>query len=151
MTVFLSLESGQLVFIVMSMLLIFLMGFFLDFIEISFIVIPILVPICHLLNIDPLWFGLMVAINLQTSFLTPPFGFSIFYLKAVAPKEIETTEIYKGVLPYWNTISGSAAACPLPTISNVASKASFLKTNQVCFSFQLLYNWFGIRKIPCHK
>ena len=96
----LSLESGQLVFIVMSMLLIFLMGFFLDFIEISFIVIPILVPICHLLNIDPLWFGLMVAINLQTSFLTPPFGFSIFYLKAVSPKEIETTEIYKGVLPF---------------------------------------------------
>jgi len=95
-----SLESGKVIFLVLSMLLIFLMGFFLDFIEICFIVVPILVPMCSFLGIDPLWFSLMIAINLQTSFLTPPFGFSIFYLKAVSPTEIKTTEIYKGVLPF---------------------------------------------------
>ena len=111
------------------------MGFFLDFIEISFIVVPILVPICHLLNIDPLWFGLMVAINLQTSFLTPPFGFSIFYLKAVSQKKLKLLKSTRSVTIHWNTIGGSASSCPLPTISNVASKARFLKTNQICFFF----------------
>ena len=78
-----------------------MLGFFLDFIEICFIVIPIISPILvHDLGFDPLWLSILIAINLQTSFLTPPFGFALFYLKGVAPKEITTGNIYKGVVPF---------------------------------------------------
>jgi len=76
------------------------LGFFIDFIEISYIVVPILIPIAQTIGIDPLWFAILIALNLQTSFLTPPFGFSLFYLKGVAPKSVMTTDIYKGVVPY---------------------------------------------------
>ena len=82
------------------MLLMFLLGFILDFIEITFIVIPIVGPILLSLGVDPVWLGIMIAINLQTSFLTPPFGFALFYLRGVAPKEIKTKQIYKGVAPF---------------------------------------------------
>ncbi len=94
------LEAGKFVFILTSMLLIFLLGFFLDFIEISFILVPILVPIASFLDINLVWFTLLIAVNLQTSFLTPPFGFSIFYLKSVAPDCVTTIDIYKGVIPF---------------------------------------------------
>lgn len=87
-------------FLLLSMLLIFILGFFLDFLQICFIVIPILAPIVTQLGIDPLWFAILIAINLQTSFLTPPFGFSLFYLKAVAPKEISMRHIYIGIMPF---------------------------------------------------
>jgi TRAP-type mannitol/chloroaromatic compound transport system permease large subunit len=73
---------------------------FLDFFEIVFIVVPLLVPIIHKLNIDPIWFGVLLAMTLQTSFLTPPFGFSLFYLRSVAPKEINTSHLYKGAVPF---------------------------------------------------
>jgi TRAP-type mannitol/chloroaromatic compound transport system permease large subunit len=76
------------------------LGFFIDFIEISYIVVPILLPIAQTIGIDPLWFAILIALNLQTSFLTPPFGFSLFYLKGVAPPSIKTTDIYKGVVPF---------------------------------------------------
>ena len=87
-------------FIISAMLIIMFLGFFIDFIEISYIVVPILLPIAQTIGIDPLWFAILIALNLQTSFLTPPFGFSLFYLKGVAPPEVKTTDIYKGVIPF---------------------------------------------------
>ena len=94
------LPGGEWGFLVASMLIIFLLGFFLDFLEISFIVVPILGPIAQSLGIDLLWFAILIAVNLQTSFLTPPFGFSLFYLKAAAPKEVSIHHIYRGVMPF---------------------------------------------------
>jgi tripartite ATP-independent transporter DctM subunit len=86
-------------FLILSMFIILFLGFFIDFIEISYIVVPILLPISQTIGIDPIWFAILIAMNLQTSFLTPPFGFSLFYLKGVA-KDIKTTDIYKGVIPF---------------------------------------------------
>lgn len=82
------------------MFVLFVLGFFLEWIEISYIVLPLVLPIFHALDINMIWLGILVALNLQTSFLTPPFGWSLFFLKGVAPKEIKTMEIYKGVLPF---------------------------------------------------
>ena len=73
----------------------FLLGFFLDFIEITFVVVPIVAPILFQMGVDPIWLGVMMAINLQTSFLTPPFGFALFYLRGVAPNSVKTTDIYQ--------------------------------------------------------
>jgi len=87
-------------FILISMLVIFLLGFFIDFIEIAFVVVPILVPIAHSFGIDPVWFAILIALNLQASFLTPPFGFALFYLKGSAGNLVTTGQIYKGVLPF---------------------------------------------------
>ena len=87
-------------FLILTMLIIMFLGFFIDFIEISYIVVPILLPISQTIGIDPLWFAILIALNLQTSFLTPPFGFSLFYLKGVAPPGVKTTDIYKGVIPF---------------------------------------------------
>ncbi len=87
-------------FIIFTMLAIFVLGFFIDFVEIAYIIVPILIPIAETLEINPLWFAILIAMNLQTSFLTPPFGFSLFYLKGVAPISVRTTQIYKGVLPF---------------------------------------------------
>jgi tripartite ATP-independent transporter DctM subunit len=92
--------SNQYMFIAITMLLIFVLGFFIDFIEITFIVIPILIPIVQQFHIDPLWFALLIAINLQTSFLTPPFGFSLFYLKGAAGNKIQTKDLYLGIIPF---------------------------------------------------
>jgi tripartite ATP-independent transporter DctM subunit len=82
------------------MIVIFLLGFILDFIEITFVVVPIVGPVLLAMGLDPVWLGIMIAINLQTSFLTPPFGFALFYLRGVAPKSVETTDIYRGVIPF---------------------------------------------------
>jgi tripartite ATP-independent transporter DctM subunit len=87
-------------FLVFSMTIILLLGFFIDFVEISFIVVPILAPIAEALGISMLWFAVLIAMNLQTSFLTPPFGFSLFYLKGVAPPGVRTVDIYRGVVPF---------------------------------------------------
>jgi tripartite ATP-independent transporter DctM subunit len=87
-------------FVLISMLVIFLLGFFIDFIEIAFVVVPILVPIAHAFGIDPIWFAILIALNLQASFLTPPFGFALFYLKGSAGNLVTTGQIYKGVLPF---------------------------------------------------
>jgi len=87
-------------FIMIAMIAIFILGFFVDFLEITFIIIPILVPILAIFQIDPVWFAILVAINLQASFLTPPFGFALFYLKGAAGDQVSTGDIYKGVLPF---------------------------------------------------
>jgi tripartite ATP-independent transporter DctM subunit len=87
-------------FLILSMGAIMLLGFFIDFIEISYIVVPILLPIVYTIGLDPMWFAILIAMNLQTSFLTPPFGFSLFYLKGVSPPEVRTLDIYRGVIPF---------------------------------------------------
>ena len=87
-------------FLIISMLVILVLGFFIDFVEISFIVVPMLYPVAEMMGIDLTWFAILIAMNLQTSFLTPPFGFSLFYLKGVAPPSVKTMDIYKGVIPF---------------------------------------------------
>jgi tripartite ATP-independent transporter DctM subunit len=87
-------------FIIFTMIAILILGFFIDFIEISYIIVPILIPVSQALGVDPVWFAILIAMNLQTSFLTPPFGFSLFYLKGCAPKSVRTSQIYKGVVPF---------------------------------------------------
>lgn len=87
-------------FIILSMLVIMVLGFFIDFVEISFIIVPILAPVAEAMGINMLWFAILIAMNLQTSFLTPPFGFALFYLKGVAPPQVRTIDIYKGVVPF---------------------------------------------------
>lgn len=87
-------------FLAIVMLIIFIAGFFIDYIEITFIIVPIVAPIFIHFNIDLLWIGLLIGLNLQTSFLTPPFGFSLFYLKGIAPPEISTKDVYVGIIPY---------------------------------------------------
>ena len=95
-----NLPGGKWGLIVISQLVIFVLGFFIDFFEIAFILLPLLVPAAKLLGIDLVWFAVLMAMNLQTSFLTPPFGFSLFYLRGVAPEEVKTTDIYRGALPF---------------------------------------------------
>jgi tripartite ATP-independent transporter DctM subunit len=94
------LPGGLVGAMIVTMIVMFLLGFFLDFIQIIFVVVPIVAPVLLMMGADPIWLAIMMAINLQTSFLTPPFGFSLFYLRGVAPKEVKTTDIYKGVLPF---------------------------------------------------
>jgi len=96
----LNLNGSVLFTFLVVMILMFLMGFFLDFFEITFVVVPIVGPILLTMGLDPIWLGVMIAINLQTSFLTPPFGFSLFYLRGVAPESITTQQIYLGVIPF---------------------------------------------------
>lgn len=88
------------IFIAVAMISIFILGFFIDFIEISFIIVPILVPVMHAFGIDPVWFAILIALNLQASFLTPPFGLSLFFLKGAAGDSIKTMQIYKGIIPF---------------------------------------------------
>ncbi len=99
-TLMTGLPGGEWGFLLLSMLLIFVLGFFLDFIEICFIVVPILAPIAQHMGIDLLWFAILIAMNLQTSFLTPPFGFSLFYLKAAAPPSVKMGHVYRGIVPF---------------------------------------------------
>ena len=96
----LNLPGGPISAMLIVMTIIFFLGFFLDFIEIIFVVVPIVSPILIAMGFDPLWLGVMIGINLQTSFLTPPFGFSLFYLRGVAAKEVKTKDIYLGVIPF---------------------------------------------------
>lgn len=94
------LPGGEVGALIIVMLVLFLLGFILDFIEITYVVLPIVGPVLLAMGINPVWLGVMIAINLQTSFLTPPFGFSLFYLRGVAPPEIATQAIYRGVIPF---------------------------------------------------
>ncbi len=94
------LPGGRIGLLLVANLTIFILGFFLDFFEIAFIIIPLLVPAASLLGIDLVWFGVMIGMNLQTSFLTPPFGFALFYLRGVAPPEVKTTDLYRAVIPF---------------------------------------------------
>tara|TARA_B100000929_G_C15501483_1_gene417565 strand:+ start:760 stop:2313 length:1554 start_codon:yes stop_codon:yes gene_type:complete len=95
-----NLPGGTFSAILIVMISMFLLGFFLDFIEITFVVVPIVAPVLFQMGVDPVWLGVMMAINLQTSFLTPPFGFALFYLRGVAPDSVKTTDIYQGVIPF---------------------------------------------------
>ncbi len=97
---FAHLPGGVFVAILVVMLVIFVLGFILDFIEITFVVVPLIGPVLLQMGVDPVWLGIMIAINLQTSFLTPPFGFALFYLRGVAPKSVTTISIYRGVVPF---------------------------------------------------
>jgi TRAP-type mannitol/chloroaromatic compound transport system permease large subunit len=94
------LHGGKYHALFVVMLVMFLLGFVLDFIEITFVIVPIIGPVLLAMDIDPVWLGILIAINLQTSFLTPPFGFALFYLRGVAPAEITTRQIYLGVIPF---------------------------------------------------
>ncbi len=115
--------TGALVF---SMLFIFVLGFFLDFVEISVIVLPLVTPTLILMGHDPIWLGILIAINLQTSFLTPPFGFSLFYLRGAAPKEITTDHIYAGVVPFIGLqIVGVVLVWMLPALATWLPAAIF--------------------------
>ena len=95
-----SLPGGVAGAVILVMLVMFLLGFVLDFIEITFVVVPIVGPVLLAMGLDPVWLGVMIAINLQTSFLTPPFGFALFYLRGVAPPSVTTQQIYRGVIPF---------------------------------------------------
>lgn len=99
-TMLTSLPGGMVSAFLVVMLIMFVMGFFLDFFEITFVVVPIVGPILLMMGFDPIWLGVMIALNLQTSFLTPPFGFALFYLRGVAPDSVSTMQIYKGVIPF---------------------------------------------------
>ncbi|MBE9058045.1 TRAP transporter large permease subunit [Sphaerospermopsis sp. LEGE 08334] len=95
-----NLPGGQVGFLALSMTVVFLLGFFIDFFEIAFIIVPLFVPVAQNLGIDLVWYGVILGANLQTSFLTPPFGFALFYLRGVAPPEVTTGDIYKGAIPF---------------------------------------------------
>ncbi len=97
---FSTLPGGTFMAVLVVMVVIFFLGFILDFIEITFVVVPLVAPVLLKLGVDPVWLGIMIAINLQTSFLTPPFGFALFYLRGVAPKSVPTMAIYRGVVPF---------------------------------------------------
>ena len=94
------LPGGKIGLLIVANLAIFILGFFIDFFEIAFIIIPLIAPAARILDIDMVWFGVMIGMNLQTSFLTPPFGFAIFYLRGVAPRRITTVQMYRGVIPF---------------------------------------------------
>jgi TRAP-type mannitol/chloroaromatic compound transport system permease large subunit len=95
-----SLPGGQLGFLIFVNLFIFFLAFFLDFFEIAFIVIPLLAPVAAKLGIDLIWFGVLLCVNMQTSFMHPPFGFALFYLRGIAPKEVKSSDIYWGAIPW---------------------------------------------------
>ncbi|MDH3644746.1 MAG: TRAP transporter large permease subunit [Gammaproteobacteria bacterium] len=97
---FIDMPGGQWGALALVMVVIFLLGFMLDFIEITFVVVPIVGPVLLAMGIDPVWLGVLIAVNLQTSFLTPPFGFALFYLRGVAPPSVATMDIYRGVVPF---------------------------------------------------
>ena len=96
-----SLPGGQVGFLVFVNIFIFVIAFFLDFFEIAFIIIPLLAPAADKLGIDLIWFGVLICANIQTSFMHPPFGFALFYLRGIAPRSIKTSEIYWGPFPGW--------------------------------------------------
>ena len=115
-----NLPGGWIGLIIIANLAVFLLGFFIDFFEIAFIILPLIVPAARALGIEGpmmVWFGVMLGMNLQTSFLTPPFGFSLFYLRGVAPKEMPTSAIYRGALPFIGIqLIGLAIICVWPEI-----------------------------------
>ena len=95
-----TMPGGQLGAVLTVMIVIFVLGFILDFVEITYVVVPIVAPVLLQMGVDPIWLGVLIAVNLQTSFLTPPFGFALFYLRGVAPQSVKTTDIYRGVVPF---------------------------------------------------
>jgi len=112
-----SLPGEKIGFLVVANLVVFVLGFFIDFFEIAFIILPLLVPAARALGVDLVWFGVMLGMNLQTSFLTPPFGFALFYLRGVTPEEVPTTAIYRGAVPFIVVqLVGLALLCVFPEL-----------------------------------
>jgi TRAP-type mannitol/chloroaromatic compound transport system permease large subunit len=112
-----NLPGDRIGFLVVANLAIFLLGFFIDFFEIAFIILPLLMPAANALGIDLVWFGVMIGMNLQTSFLTPPFGFALFYLRGVAPPDVRTTDIYRGAVPFIGIqLAALGVVCAFPEI-----------------------------------
>ena len=95
-----NLPGGSVGFLILVNVVVFVLGFFIDFFEIAFIIVPLIVAPAQILGIDLTWLGILLAVNIQTSFLTPPFGFSLFYLRGVTPSTIPTTKLYRGVVPF---------------------------------------------------
>ena len=93
-------QLSPMAFLALVMVIVFVAGFFIDFIEIIFIIVPVVAPIFVQMHVDLIWVGILIALNLQTSFLSPPFGFSLFYLKGVAPPELTTGKLYRGIIPF---------------------------------------------------
>ena len=117
--------GGAIGAIIVVMLIMFVLGFILDTFEIIFIVIPITAPVLLALGVDPIWLGVMVGVNLQTSFLTPPFGFALFYLRGVAPPRVTTGMIYRGVIPFVGLqVVGLAILFLFPQHRHLAARAS---------------------------
>ncbi len=114
-----TIPGGHVGALIVVMLVMFILGFFLDFIEITFVVVPIVAPALLESGISPVWLGVMMAMNLQTSFLTPPFGFALFYLRGVAPDTITTQHIYRGVVPFVGLqLVGLALVAAFPALAN---------------------------------
>ena len=121
-----ALPGGAFGAMIVVMALMFVMGFFLDFIEIVFVVVPIVGPILLMMELDPIWLGVMIAVNLQTSFLTPPFGFALFYLRGVAPAVVTTMHIYRGVIPFvLIQVAGLALIAAFPGLATWLPRALF--------------------------
>jgi TRAP-type mannitol/chloroaromatic compound transport system permease large subunit len=121
-----TLPGGVFGAVLVVMALMFVMGFFLDFIEIVFVVVPIVGPILLMMGLDPIWLGVMIAVNLQTSFLTPPFGFALFYLRGVAPPSITTMDIYRGIIPFvLIQLAGLAIIATFPGLATWLPRALF--------------------------
>jgi tripartite ATP-independent transporter DctM subunit len=95
-----NLPGGEVGFLVVSMAIVFLLGFFIDFFQIAFIIVPLFAPVAQSFGLDLVWYGVILGANLQTSFLTPPFGFALFYLRGIAPPEVKTSDIYRGAIPF---------------------------------------------------
>ncbi len=115
-----NLPGGKIGLLVVANLAIFILGFFIDFFEIAFIILPLIVPAATVLGIDMVWFGVMIGMNLQTSFLTPPFGFALFYLRGVCPPEVSTMSIYKGAIPFIGIqLLGLVLICVFPELVTV--------------------------------
>ncbi len=95
-----NLPGGEIGFLIVSLLTVFILGFFIDFFEIAFIIVPLFLPVAQALQLDLVWYGVVLGANLQTSFLTPPFGFALFYLRGIAPEEVTTADIYRGAIPF---------------------------------------------------
>jgi TRAP-type mannitol/chloroaromatic compound transport system permease large subunit len=120
------LPGGPMGALFFAMALIFILGFFLDFVEISVILLPLMVPPLIVMGHDPIWLAVLIAVNLQTSFLTPPFGFSLFYLRSAAPPEVTTGMIYRGVAPFIGLqILAMALIWAFPTIATWLPRAVF--------------------------
>jgi tripartite ATP-independent transporter DctM subunit len=125
-----SVPGGALGFLIVVNVMIFLLAFFLDYFEIAFIMVPLLAPVAQKLGIDLVWFGVLLAVNMQTSFLHPPFGFALFYLRSVAPKSVRTSEIYWGAIPFvviQVLMIGVVIAFPRIVTGNISEAAGALK------------------------
>lgn len=147
-SLFTGLPGGQIGFLIVANLAVFLLAFFLEFFEIAFIIVPLLAPIAVNLGIDLVWFGVMLGVNMQTSFMHPPFGFALFYLRSVAPKEIKTTDIYWGAIPYVVIqLIGVALVASFPVLSNPSTPSVVFTGQNVLIGVGVLVAFLLLRVV----